>query len=159
MSSGSPLFDRATSVAGRTYPTLSKDIADYPERLTAAEADIDSLEAGRRFYVHVATLSSKGSDAAVGRMPGGLSGTLLKVKTILNGALATGDATVTAAIDGTNVTGGVVTATQSASAAGDIATATPTALNTFTADSKLTFTVGGTSSATATLEVYALIKY
>lgn len=41
----SPLFDRSVTAAGKTYPTLTKDIADYPERLTEVEAtDADNAD-------------------------------------------------------------------------------------------------------------------
>jgi len=159
MANSSPLFNRTVSVAGKTYPESVPDIADMPTRLTEEEKDVAALEAGLRNYIRIGSISTKASDAAVLRMPGGMAGTLLKVKTILNGALATGNATLTAAINSTGVTGGVVTMTQSASAAGDVASATCTALNTFAENDKITFTIGGTSTATATAEVYALIKY
>lgn len=155
----SPLFDRSVTVAGRTYSTLTKDIADYPERLTDAESNIETLDGLQLLYVHVGQVSSKASDAAVLRLPAPRAGTLLKVKTVLNGALATGDATFTAAIDGVDVTGGVVTATESGSAAGDIDSATTSAANTLAEDDLITVTVGGASTATATADVFVLIGY
>lgn len=103
-------------------------------------------------------LSSKASDAAVARFVAPVAGTITLVQTVLNGALATGDATFTTAIAGTGVTGGVVTATQSGSAAGDVDSATPTALNTVAVGDLITVTGGGSSSATATANVQVLIR-
>lgn len=97
------------------------------------------------------SISSKASDAAVLRLVAPVAGTITKIWTVLNAALATGDATVTAAINGTPVTNGVVTATQSGSGAGDVDSATPTAANTVAAGDLITLTVGGSSTATATL--------
>lgn len=95
-------------------------------------------------------ISTKASDAEVFRYTPNFAGSITKLRTILNGALATGNATATVAINGTNVTNGAVTMTQSGSAAGDVAVATPTALNTFAAGDKITVTIGGSSTATAT---------
>lgn len=98
-------------------------------------------------------LSSKASDAAVARFIAPFKFRIVRVDTVLNGALATGDATFTTAIAGTGVTDGVVTATESGSAAGDIDTATPSALNTGAAGALITVTGGGASTATATADI------
>ena len=103
-------------------------------------------------------LSSKASDAAVARFVAPVAGTITLVQTVLNAALATGDATFTTAIAGTAVTGGVVTATQSGSAAGDVDSATPTALNTVAVGNLITVTGGGSSTATATANIQVLIR-
>lgn len=96
-------------------------------------------------------ISSKASDAKVLRFVSPVAGVISKIYTVLNAALATGDATVTAAINGVGVTNGVVTATQSGSAAGDVDSATPTAARTVAVGDVITLTVGGASTATATL--------
>lgn len=82
-----------------------------------------------------------------------------RVQTVLTAALATGDATLTAAITGAgNITGGVVTITQSGSAAGDVDSATPTAAsndNECDEGEEVTVTVGGSSTAgTGNVQVY-----
>jgi len=102
-------------------------------------------------------MSSKASDAAVLRVAAPFNGTLVQVDTVLNAALATGDATFTAKIGSTGVTGGVVTATQSGSAAGDTDSATTSALNTFSKGDLLSVTCGGSSTATATAGVSLLL--
>lgn len=71
------------------------------------------------------------------------AGTISKIWTVTNGAVATADITITAAIGATPVTNGVVTIATAASAAGDIDSATPTAANTVTAGQAVNFTVTG----------------
>lgn len=95
-------------------------------------------------------ISTKAADGAVLRYVPSFAGTLDKIYTVLNAALATGDATFTAAIGGVAVTGGVVTATQAGSAASDVDVATPSAANVFAAGDVITVTVAGASTATAT---------
>ena len=71
------------------------------------------------------------------------AGTISKISTVIDGAVATADITITAAIGATGVTGGVVTIATAASAAGDLDSATPTAANTVTAGQAVNFTVTG----------------
>jgi hypothetical protein len=114
-------------------------------------------------WVHLGQVSTKASDAAVLRAPAMADGTLLKIKTILNGALATADATVQAKVNGSNAgstTTGLVTITQSGSAAGDVDSASPATTNVaLVEDDVISILVGGGSTATGTAEVYALISY
>lgn len=77
------------------------------------------------------------------------AGRVTKVWSVIEGVLTTGDATLTAKINGTAITGGAVTITQASSAAGDVDSATPTAANVVAAGDTLAVTVGGTN-ATAT---------
>ena len=64
----------------------------------------------------------------------------------MNGAIGTADAVLTAKINGTAVTGGVVTIATSSSAAGDLDTAIPTAANEVAEDDKLEIETNGASS-------------
>ena len=75
------------------------------------------------------------------------------IRTAISAALATGDMTITAAINGVAVTGGVVTVTQAGSAAGDIDLAEPTAANTISEGQQLTLTVGGTNTGAGHTDV------
>ena len=70
-------------------------------------------------------------------------GKILKVWSILGGAITVGDATVTVAINGTTVTGGTITIANSGSAAGDFDSAVPTALNFVNEDDVISFTPSG----------------
>lgn len=84
--------------------------------------------------------------------------TITKLKSIINGALTTGNATITAAINAANITGGVITVAQSGSAAGDQDEAVPSAANVSDgADDYLKLTLGGTNDATVTGVV--LVEY
>lgn len=98
-------------------------------------------------------ISTKGSDAEVFRYVPNFAGVISTIRSVMNAALATGDATLTAKINGTNVTNGVLTLTNSGSAAGDVDIATPTAARTFAAGDVISITCGGASTATATANV------
>jgi hypothetical protein len=92
--------------------------------------------------------STKAADAGVYYLASPIAGTITNLQTILNAALATGNATATVAINGTNITGGVVTMVQASSAAGQVNSAQPTALNTIAVGDQIKVTIGGTSTAT-----------
>lgn len=102
-------------------------------------------------------VSTKGSDAAVLRVVSPVAGTIDKVWSVLNAALATGDATLTGKIGADAITNGVITITQAGSAAGDVDSATPSAAKTVAAGDVISFTGGGTSDATSTATVSLLI--
>lgn len=75
------------------------------------------------------------------------AGTIVKVYTWLNQALATGDAVLTANINGVAVTNGAVTITNAGSAVGDVDVATPTALNTVAVGDSISVAVSGANTA------------
>lgn len=110
-----------------------------------------------KIVVQLGSLSTKGADAAVLRFVSPVAGAIAKIYSVLNAALATGNATLTAAINGTPVTGGAITVTESGSAAGDVDSATPSAANTVAAGDVITITGGGSSTATGTATVSLLI--
>lgn len=103
------------------------------------------------------SVSLVGATAAVVRWVSPVAGTIDKIHTVIDGALTTGDATITAAIGGVAVTNGVVTITQVASAAGDKDSATPTAAKTVAVGDLVTFTVGGTNDAAKNAAISILI--
>lgn len=74
------------------------------------------------------------------------AGDISKIWTVTDGSVGTADITVTASIGGNAVTNGVVTIATSASAAGDVDSATPTAARTVTAGQAVAFTVTGGGS-------------
>ncbi len=110
-------------------------------------------------HVEMEKVSSKASDAEVFRWVADRAGTLTAIRTVLNAALATADATVQAKINGTNVTSGLVTITQAGSAAGDVDSATPSAANTFVAGDVVSLTVAGGSTATGTFNATLSFTY
>jgi hypothetical protein len=57
------------------------------------------------------------------------AGKIIKISSVLGGAIGTANAGITTEIDGAAVTGGAITIATSASAAGDVDSAEPTAAN------------------------------
>lgn len=86
-----------------------------------------------------------------------VAGTITKIQSITDAALATGDATLTGKIGATAITTGVITITQSGSAAGDVDVCSPSAANTVSVGSVISLTVGGTNSAAAGAKAVVLI--
>lgn len=84
-------------------------------------------------------------------------GKIVKVGVTLSAASASADATCTTNIAGTNITGGVVTVTQSGSAAGSTFTALPTAANVANEDDYVGFTFSGSGTAGGPVTVWAKI--
>lgn len=104
-------------------------------------------------------MNANGGSAAVITIVAPFAFKIERIDTILlGGALATGDFTVTAAIDGIAVTNGVVTVTQAASDAGDKDHATPTALNTGDAGATITLTGGGSSTGDRTINGFVTLS-
>ncbi len=86
------------------------------------------------------------------------AGTIDKIYTVTDGAVGTADITITSKIGATGITNGVVTIATSASAAGDIDVATPSALKTVTAGSAINFVVtGGGSGGSPRIHLVALL--
>ena len=71
------------------------------------------------------------------------AGTIDKIYTVIDAAIADADITVTASIAGAAVTGGAVTIAYSGSAAGDIDVVSPTAAKTITAGAAIKLVVAG----------------
>lgn len=76
----------------------------------------------------------------------GFDGRIVKAHSSLGGAIATADADLTLKIATVAVTGGVITVATAASAAGDVDTCTPTALNSFTAGQSIEIETDGAST-------------
>jgi hypothetical protein len=98
-----------------------------------------------------------GANAQVKHLVSPVAGTITKIYSAIDGALTTGDATITAKIGGVAVTNGVITVTQAGSAAGDMDVATPTAANTVAVGSVISLTVGGANDAAKLGQVTLLI--
>lgn len=88
------------------------------------------------------------SSAAVVYLPSPVAGTISKITTIINGAIATANAILTGRIGSTAITGGAVTIPFSSSAAGQVNSATPTALNTVAVGNNINFTANNASTNT-----------
>ncbi len=86
------------------------------------------------------------------------AGDIAKIYTVIDGVVSTADITITAKIGATGVTNGVVTITQSGSAAGDVDSATPSAANTVTAGQAINLVVaGGGSGGSPRIHVVVVI--
>ena len=86
-------------------------------------------------------------------------GTIVEIRTVLNGAIGTANAVRTSKIvTGTTavaITGGQITITQSGSAVADLDSCSPTALNTVVEDQKIEIETNGASSNT--IQVFGMI--
>jgi hypothetical protein len=113
-----------------------------------SEKAIAAYLSGRRVFVplRVATLVGTG----VYRQLSIYAGRVVKIWSVIEGVLTTGDATLTGKIGDVAITTGVITITQAGSAAGDKDSCLPSAANVVAVGSELSETVGGTN-ATATV--------
>lgn len=141
-------------VLGTTGLLAANNLSDLG---TAATARANLGGGANKLAVVMGDISTKGSDAAVLRFVSPVAGTIDKIYSTLNAALATGDATLTGKIGSTAITAGVITITESGSAAGDVDVATPSAAKTVAVGDVISVTGGGTSSATGTATVSLLI--
>lgn len=85
----------------------------------------------------------------------GFRGRITEIYSVLNGAIGTANAGLTAKISGTAVTGGTITIAYSGSAAGDLDSCTPTGANDFTATDVIEVETDGAS--TNTIRVFLTI--
>lgn len=85
-------------------------------------------------------------------------GKIIKIISVLGGAITTANAAVTSSINGTAVTGGGFTVAHTSSAAGDIDTAEPTAANNVSEGQFITITSDGGSSTSQPIEITVIIR-
>ncbi len=88
-------------------------------------------------------------------IPSPCVGNITKIQTIINGAIGTSDVVISSEINGTAVTNGNVTITQSGSAAGDVDSSSPSANRTLAIGDKLEAITNGASTNT----IIATIMY
>lgn len=112
------------------------------------EAKLRAALTGLRAFLPLRIATLVGSN--VYRALSTVRGKIVQLHSIIEGVLTTGDATLTFKIGAAAVTNGVITITQSSSAAGDKDYANPTALNDVVVGDDINATVGGTN-ATATV--------
>lgn len=91
-------------------------------------------------------------------LPSPISGQVIEVGAVLGSVASTADATVTTNINGTAITTGVVTITQSGSAAGNLFTANPTAARSVVEGDIIGFVFSGTGTVGGPVVVYADIR-
>ena len=102
----------------------------------------------------VADISTAGSTFVA--VPDG--GRIIKIMTVLQGAISGGNAAITFEIGGTAVTGGAITVANSGSAAGDIDTSTPTAANRVEEGGSIEMITDGGSTGAKKLGVTFVIR-
>ena len=76
----------------------------------------------------------------------GIAGTIVKISNVIDAAITVADAGLTFEIDGTAVTGAAITIANASSAAGDVDSSTPTALNVITASEAIEVVKDGSST-------------
>lgn len=132
----------------RSVAGIISGVDDVGVHVFVAEEALADYLANRRVFVPVRVATLVGAN--VYRALSIYAGRVVKVWSVIEGVLTTGDATLTAKIDGAAITAGLITITQAGSAAGDKDSCVPTALNVVAVGSELSLTVGG-SNATATV--------
>lgn len=85
-----------------------------------------------------------------------VAGTISKIYSVINGTIATADAVLTPKLGGTAITDGAITVAYNGSAAGDVDSSTPSALNSITAGAAIEIETNGAS--TNTVEVVLTIE-
>jgi hypothetical protein len=106
-------------------------------------------------YCHTASCAAS-PVAASTRAP--FRGKIIKVWSILGGAITVGDCSVAVAINGTAVTGGTITVANASSAVGDFDSALPTAANNVNEDDVITFTPSGATGTAIPMQFGAVIQ-
>lgn len=101
---------------------------------------------------------SVGGTPIAARAVSPVRGKVIKTGSVLYAAITTADATVAVAINGAAVTGGGFTIPQASSAAGDVASAVPTAANNINEGDQISFTPSGASGTTVGANFYAIIR-
>ena len=102
--------------------------------------------ANNNIYLSV-TLANVSAASSVW-IPSPCTGNITKIQTIINGAIATSDVVISTEINGTAVTNGNITITQSGSAAGDVDSSSPSGNRTLAIGNKLEVITNGASTNT-----------
>jgi hypothetical protein len=136
-------------------PDVIAELArDADDAISSLHVRVTSLESSLPTHtINLGNISTKASDAAVLRFPSPIDGRVALFQSVLNAALATADATLTLAVNGTRAGSGVLRVGYSGSAAGDIATTSPTSSSAVRVGDLITVTCGGGSTATGTATV------
>ena len=85
-------------------------------------------------------------------------GKIIKIISVLHGAITVADSLITTAINGTTVTGGGMTIAYTGSAAGNVTTAEPTAANNVEEGDYIKITSDGAASSVAAITFTVIIR-
>ena len=119
-----------------------------------------ALSASERHEPKSVTLTASIPDISTANtiyIPIPFAGSITKVTTVLFGAIATGDATITVSDNAANSMG-TITVTQSGSAAGDVDSLTPAANQDVTANDFITVATDGASTNSVQLNVVVTLE-
>jgi hypothetical protein len=97
-----------------------------------------------RLFASITDISTAGQIYVVSPV----AGTITKIYSVINGAIATADSILTPKINNVAITNGAITVAFSGSAAGDVDSSTPTAANTITAGQAIEIETDGGSANT-----------
>lgn len=122
-------------------------------------SSLRTLIGANKVHLAISVADLRVASGLVERFVSPVAGTITKLYSVLNGALATGDATLTPSIGGVDVTDGALTIAQADSAAGDVDSAVPSAANAVTAGQAVALTVGGTNTANVSAMVMVEITF
>lgn len=87
-----------------------------------------------------------------------IAGTIESIYSVIDGAITSADAGITTELGGTAVTGGAITIATAASAAGDVDSTSPSALNTVTAGQAIEIITDGLSAGTVAANFTIVIR-
>lgn len=133
----------ATGDAGKVI-TPSSTVAGTSVLRNLTDTEISS----KKSYL-AATIADVSTASSI-YIPAPFAGTITKIYTALQGAIAGADSIISTTINGVAVTGGNITVAFTGSAAGDIDSSTPSAANTFTEGQVIrVITDGGSTNAVA----------
>jgi hypothetical protein len=102
--------------------------------------------------------ASIGGSPAAAYVRAPFRGKVLKLGVVAGGVITTADATVATAINGTAITGGSITLPVAGAAAGQHASAAPTAANNVEEDGVISFTPSGASGSSIPGSFYAVVR-
>jgi hypothetical protein len=144
--------------SGGVWVRMGQDALVAPAGALLAASNLSDLDTpataranlgggANKIILSIPDISLVGATAEVKRIVSPVAGTIDKAHSVIDGALTTGDATLTLKIGAVAVTDGVITVAQAGSAAGDVDSATPSAAKTVAVGDVISITVGGTNDA------------
>lgn len=140
------IITAATSDTGKVY-TPSASVAGTGTLRYLVDTEV------KEKYAYISLYFEDVANKSDVYLPMNFAGTVKNVKCVIDGAIGGADTILTCKVGNTAMTNGTITIAFSGSAAGDIDSCTPTALNTFTSAQYLRVTsdVAGTGTVNANL--------